>query len=823
MTHFRRGIGVFLFSAAFLLLELTLTRIFSVITFYHYAYMAITLALFGMAFGGVLIFIRPSLVSQSRTDEQLAILAALYAVFTFVALGIISNTNFDPFLPVWPMLGNLLLLFLICMLPFMIAGVILSVVFMRYRERIGTMYAANLVGSGIGCLLVIPAMDLLGGPTTVIAAAFIASCAAVVFQPPRLRTRSYGYALLALILLALTIINPTTHQVDLRYSKGKDTREADVIYSRWNSFSRILVIRDYPKFLGLTTGARELLEPRQAFRFYNWGLSSKYNGPIVDGRSLLIDDLAGSPLIHFDGDLSKLEFLRYDITSLGYYLKQNQKPNVLIIGPGGGRDVLTALYLGAGNITGVEINPIIIDVTQNVFADFTGRPYSQPNVNLQIDEGRNFISRSKDKYDIIQIPLVDTWAATASGAFSLSENTLYTVEAFAEYFGHLKPDGILAISHYHFEPPKQTLRMLSLFRKYCEDRGIEHPERKCAVIAFTEYHLYNVATVIMKRDDLTIAEMRTLRDVSDEMGYKVLWMPDGGEYVDEYSKLLMTDDFEGYLAGYPFDVTPTTDDRPFFFHLVRPGEFYKAISISDESGQPYNYMAIFTLMVLLFMVIFLTITGIFLPLFITLRRRRVGLDNRRVNLLFYFALIGVAFMLFEIAMIQKFILFLGPPIYSLAVVLFSLLVFTGIGAWLSDRIARNRPTLKPAVFIIALSAVIVIFAFFLTPLFNALIGLPILLRCTLAVMLLAPLGLLLGFPFPLGIRLLGLGGEDLIPYAYGLNGAFSVLGSVVALILALTYGFTFNVFIAVALYLLAAVASRNNPTKSPITTNPITK
>jgi hypothetical protein len=223
-------------------------------------------------------------------------------------------------------------------------------------------------------------------------------------------------------------------------------------------------------------------------------------------------------------------------------------------------------------------------------------------------------------------------------------------------------------------------------------------------------------------------------------------------------------------------------------------------------------MAIFTLMVLLFMVIFLTIVGIFIPLFITLRRRGTGLDNRRINLLLYFALIGGAFMLFEIAMIQKFILFLGPPIYSLAVVLFSLLVFTGMGAWLSDRVARNRAVLNPALFIIALSALIVIFAFFLTPLFNALIGLPIFLRCIIAVTLLAPLGLLLGFPFPLGIRLLGLGGEDLIPYAYGLNGAFSVLGSVVALILALTYGFTFNVFIAVALYLLAAVASLNNPT-----------
>jgi hypothetical protein len=446
-----------------------------------------------------------------------------------------------------------------------------------------------------------------------------------------------------------------------------------------------------------------------------------------------------------------------------------------------------------------------------VFGEFTGKPYSQPNVHLHIDEGRNFISRSKDKYDIIQIPLVDTWAATASGAFSLSENNLYTIEAFAEYFDHLAPGGILAVSRYVFDPPKQSLRVLSLFRGYCEKAGIANPERKCAVVGFDEYELYNVGTIIMKLEDLTSAEMDTLRDVSEKMGYKVLWMPDGGIYPNKYAELIRTNDFREFLNGYPFDISPPTDNRPFFFHLVQPGEFMKALGISDAIGQPYNYMAIFTLMLLLFILVFLTVVGIFIPLFTTIRPRGIALNSLRIRQLLYFTLIGGAFMLFEISMIQKFILFLGPPIYSLAVVLFSLLVFTGIGAWISDWLIWRGSAPRPALYIVCIAASIIIFALLLTPLFKALIGLPIFWRCVVAIVLLAPMGILLGFPFPSGIRWLGEEGRYLIPYAYGLNGAFSVLGSVAALILALTYGFSFNIFLAVILYLLAALASIVRP------------
>jgi len=834
MTDFRRGIGVFLFSAAFLLLELSLSRIFSVISFYHYSYMAISLALFGMAFGGVLVYLKPSMFPAGRTDEQLATLSIIYAVYSVVAMHLVSFINFDPFQPLTKTFLLLLVLILLCTVPFIIAGVILSRVFCRYRRKIGTMYAANLIGSGVGCLLVIPSMNLFGGPTSVIFAAFLSACAAVTFQPPRVKVRSRGFALVALILLALAVINPSTGYIKLRYSKGQNLENAEILLSRWNSFSRILVIKDYPAFLAKETGATNLLDPKEAFRFYNWSLSSKYDGPIVPGLSLLIDDLAGSPLINFDGDLEKINFLRYDITSLGYHVKEGDEPDVLIIGPGGGRDVLTALNFGCRSITGVELNPLIIDVAQNEFGDFTGRPYSHPKVELHIDEGRNFISRSKEKYDIIQIPLVDTWAATTSGAFSLSENNLYTVEAFSEYFDHLTPGGMLAVSRYIFDPPKQSLRVLSLFRAYCESAGIEYPERKCAVVGFDEYAFYNVGTIIMKLDDLSVTEMNKLQDVSDEMGYKVLWMPDGGVYDNKFADLIHTDDFAGFIGDYEFDISPATDNKPFFFHLVHPWEFMKALGISDAVGQPYNYMAIFTLMLLLIVLVVLTVLCIVFPLFLNLRRRGMKLGMRRGRHLLYFALIGAAFMLFEIAMIQKFILFLGSPIYSLAVVLFSLLVFTGIGAWLSDRIGKRGKVTdkledplvgatqsdgaiqpKPWKYIIAISILILIFAFLLTPMFKAMIGLSIFWRCLTAIVLLAPMGLLLGFPFPSGIRMLSENydgesdGAALIPYAYGLNGALSVLGSVAALILALCFGFQFNIYLGIILYLCAAGVSFN--------------
>ena len=286
MTDFRRGIGVFLFSAAFLLLELSLSRIFSVISFYHYSYMAISLALFGMAFGGVLVYLKPSLFPSGRTDEQLAILSIMYAVYSVIAMHLVSFINFNPFQPLSKTFVSLIVLILLCTVPFIIAGVILSRVFARYRRKIGTMYAANLIGSGVGCLLVIPSMDLLGGPTSVIFAAFLSACAAVAFHPPRVKLRSYGFALVALILLALSVINPSTGHIKLRYSKGQNLENAEILLSRWNSFSRILVIKDYPAFLAKEYGATSPLNPKETFRFYNWSLSSKYDGPIVPGLSL---------------------------------------------------------------------------------------------------------------------------------------------------------------------------------------------------------------------------------------------------------------------------------------------------------------------------------------------------------------------------------------------------------------------------------------------------------------------------------------------------------------------------------------------------------
>jgi predicted membrane-bound spermidine synthase len=588
---------------------------------------------------------------------------------------------------------------------------------------------------------------------------------------------------------SVVFVNARTDALRIRFAKGRV--EFQNLYEGWNSFSRIVV---RPR-----TG-RDL-------RSYAWGLSPIYDGPPGEQLALDIDSLAGTPLVKFDGDFAApgLEHLAHDITALAYELRPGRK--ALVIGPGGGRDVLTALKFGSRDVDAVELNPLMQEVVNEHFGEFTGRLYERPEVHLTIDDGRHFVRRATERYGVIQLSLVDTWASTAAGAFALSENTLYTTEAFEDYLRHLDADGLLTVSRWLARVPRETLRVASLARQALANLGFEDPRQRILVAGTPPLRRgHQFASVVISLRPFTEAEIASARRFVEERGFRVLYFPGQGED-PLFSELITTDDFPGFLERYDLDVSPTTDDRPFFFNTVKPRDF---LNFSEEET---GRVGVHLLARVLFIVIGLVLLFILGPLL--LRRRSalaaVGTGATWATLL-YFGALGSGFMLIEVALISKFILFLGHPIHALTVVLCTILVSAGFGSYWSGRhVAAGHAGLARV--IRAALAVIVVLALVLDFVFEEyLIGMPFAVCVALTIASLAPAGFLLGMPFPLGLRLLDQMGRkwaQFIPWVWGINGATSVLGSILAITIAINFGFRASMVAGLCAYGIALATARH--------------
>ena len=411
-----------------------------------------------------------------------------------------------------------------------------------------------------------------------------------------------------------------------------------------------------------------------------------------------IDSAAGTQILKFNGNLEDVSYLQYEMTALGYRLlgTPGQPPpspfHALVIGTGGGRDLLSALVFGATSVDGVEINPIIVnDVMRDKFREYSGGIYDRPNVRVAVEDGRSFVRRSPKQYDIIQASLVDTWAATAAGAYALSENSLYTVEAFDDYLDHLTDRGVLSVSRWVFD----GLRLISLAQEAGARRGW-NPSDRLAIIQHE-----NVATFLLKKTPFTPEETQRLAGAADDLGFAVIYLPGRpvrtfGDTRDDYVRLLQAPDRHAFYRDYPLDVTPTTDDRPFFFNTtrLRNHSFVAPILRLVRNGRPAPgecrsvghrraHRAPGS-------------SGDLLVSDRALHPRPAGGDVRGAlgegwfRSLAYFACLGGAFMLIEVALLQRFVLLLGHPVYSLTVTLFSLLLGTGLGSVLESPRGRRR-------------------------------------------------------------------------------------------------------------------------------------
>jgi len=771
--------GIAAVSAALLMTELALTRIFSVTMYYHFAFLAISIALFGLSASGVFVYVLRTRLASAEPRELLAAASLLYAAATLGALFCLVRIRVG--LTYTPAnLARMLAIYSLAALPFLTGGAVIALAFTRLSRIVNVVYAADLLGAAAGCLMLIPLLNWLGAPGVVLTAAALAAIGAVFFTPHRAKRRVAAAAglLLALPLGAQTLgLAP----FDVTVTKGHENDR--VLFSKWNSFSRVAV---YDRPHG------------------DWSLSPRFNGARGESLFMDIDSAASTPILR-GGAGAEATYLRYELTTLGYHLIQRTPGfTALVIGPGGGRDLVSALLFGARRVDGVEINPIIArDVMLERFRDYSGGIYAHPRVQVHVDDGRSFVRRSRQQYDVIQASLVDTWAATAAGAYTLTENSLYTAEAFGEYLDRLTPGGLLTITRWVFD----GLRLVSLAQEACAGRGLD-PARHIAVVRHDR-----VATFLLARTPFAPADVARLVAVSRELGFTVLYAPGvpppvaveetpemvrAGVSAADYRRLILSPNRQVFYRTYPLDVRPTTDDRPFFFHTTRlEHQFQAAFGRSMLFGNGLS--ALLTLM---------AISGVMVALFIVAPLAIGGAPPERGWSLWlvYFGALGAGFMLLEVALLQRFVLLLGHPVYSLTVTLFALLLGTGLGSLLSRKIAMPRVRRTGLVVLASAAGVAGLAAAGLPRLIDLAISWPLPARLALAAALVAPTGVLLGIPLPTGMRLLAATRPALIPWGWGMNGAFSVVGATVAVFIALNWGFSTTLLAGGSIYLAGGVA-----------------
>jgi hypothetical protein len=492
-----------------------------------------------------------------------------------------------------------------------------------------------------------------------------------------------------------------------------------------------------------------------------------------------------------------LEFLRHDVTNLAYAI-----PNLntgAVIGVGGGRDVLSQRLFGISDVTGIEINPIIIDMLKHRFSDYTTIA-TLDGVKFEVDEARSWFARTPRFFDVIQMSLIDTWAATGAGAFTLTENGLYTVEAWQPFLGRLTPDGLFTVSRWYAPGEvNETGRLISLSVATLLASGAAEPRRHLFLAA-----VGNVATLVMTKSPLSPAALGALKDAASANEFTVLLSPDSVAPSAMLENIVSATDramLDRATRGFYLDLTPPTDARPFFFNQLRFATLFDANVFSHFTHSGVftgNLVATLTLAMLVLVSIALVGATIIVPL-----RPTVGEAGWQLAVggTIYFALIGSGFMMVEIALLQRMSIFLGHPTYALSVVLFSLILWTGFGSMASERMPLAGAG-RLIAWSVASAGYLFILPFWLPAVLLGLDRADLFVRAGVCVLVLAPAGFLMGFGFPTGMRLVSAISTGPTPWFWGINGAAGVLAASVAVITSIALSIDTTLRVGAVCYLL---------------------
>jgi spermidine synthase len=790
-------LAIALASAGILAYEVLLTRLLAITQWHHFTYMVISIALLGYGVSGAFLALMRDRLKPHFTTA-FAASAALFGFSAVAAFAVAQRLPFNALEVIWDprQLLYLLALYLLYTLPFFCGANCVGLAFICMTDRVGRIYRYDLIGAGTGALGAVAALFLLRPPQVLELVAVLGCAAAALASLSERKARGRRWAALygAGAILAATAIPPAW--IELEISQFKGLRQALAVPG-----TEVVAERSGP--LGLLTAVRS---PTIPFR-HAPGLSLNATGEPPAQIGVFTDGDGLSAITAFDGRREPLAYLDFTTTALPYHLLD--EPRVLVLGAGGGADVLLALYHGARRIDAVELDPNFVWLVREKFSDFAGNLYDRPEVRVRIAEARGFVAGERTRYDMIQLSLID--ALSGASARSLSESYLYTVEAFGDFLERLEPGGYLAISRRLKLPPRDSLKLFATALDALKVAGVADPLRHLALI-----RSWNTTTLLVKRKPLTESEIADIRAFAEARSFDLAFLPGlTEEDANRYNILARPFLFEGaralagprraaFLDAYKFDLRPASDDRPYFFDFFRWRALPELLAKRATGGAAmldWGYLILFATLV---QAVGLVLVLVLLPLWFGRRPARAR-GGWRVAL--YFFAIGVAFLFMEIVFIQRFLLFLSHPLYAVAVVLAAFLVFAGLGAgataWLEDRLIDTRiSVLQLAVACIALLAAL--YVFMLPALFRALAPLADPLKILLSLFLIAPLAFWMGMPFPLALARVKSRLPALVPWAWGVNGCASVLSAILATLLAVNLGFTPVVLIAVALYIGAA-------------------
>ena len=790
--------AIALLSAAALGYEVLLMRLFSIVQWHHFASMIISLALLGYGAAGTFVTLaRP--VLERRYQRTFVSCAGLFGATSIACLLLAQRIPFNALEILWSPLEPLRLaaVYLLLAIPFFFAATAICLTFGCFGPASHRIYAADIGGAGAGCLAVIAAL-FVRDPAGALGWAAAAGLAAA-----GLAARGTGRAAETIAWwIAATVVAlawPGNDGGLLRLSEYKDLTQAlripgaKIVAQRSSPLGSITVV-DNPSVPlrhapGMSLGSAAEPPPQLGF--------------FVDGDG-------PSALNRYDGRTEPLAYLDQLTSALPYHLLD--RPRVLVLGAGTGSDVLQGLFHHAASVIAVELNPQIIELVESEFAGFSGRPYSQRNVRLHTEEARHFVQRSPPRYDLIQIALLDAFGGSAAGLYALSETYLYTIEAFQAYLRALAPGGLLAVTRWVDLPPRDALKTFATAAAALQAQGVKEPGRRLALIRG-----WKTATLLVKNGEFADEDIVALREFCRARSFDVAYYPGMAAHeANRYNRLDQAYFFDGaqallgparddFTARYKFDIAPATDDRPFFFHFFRWNTLPEFWQLKNQGGLPLIEWGYPLLVATLAQALVASLLLILLPVVKLGRASTSAAAATRWRVAVYFGCLGFAFMFVEIAFIQKFVLFLSHPVYAASVVLCAFLVFAGMGSRFSQKTSPGHAGIAGWAPFAAIAVLAAGYAGAFPLLFAWLAPAPQAVKFVLSVALVAPLAFVMGMPFPGGLARLAADDAARISWAWAINGCASVVGAVLAALLAIHLGFAAVILIAAALYGLAGI------------------
>jgi hypothetical protein len=782
--------GLFLVTAGTLMQEVLLTRIFSVTMWYDLAFLAVSLAMFGMTIGALTVYLQPKKFSGPGRQERIATAAFLFAITA--VLSILVHLNI-PVRMSFSLAGVVSLTFnyLLMSLPFYFSGICVCAVLTALPQRAGRLYAADLSGAALGCLGVLAGLNFGGVGGTVFAIGVLGAGATLLFSSDaRLHQTRRGSIVLGAVLLLLVVANGVSARWDrplirLRWAKGM--LESRPLFEKWNSFSRVAVWGN----------------PDRPDLPSSEGLSPTYTFPhLLHVLAIAIDEDASTPLIGFHGNWKELNYLKYNVKDLCYRMRP--RGSAFIIGAGGGQDVLAALLYKEKSIRAVEVNPSILDALLKRFADFTGHIDRYPGVKFVNAEGRSYLAgHPRQKYDVIEASFVDTWAATAAGAFTLTENSLYTVQAWKLFLSRLTPHGVLSFSRWYVPgTPGEAYRLASLAATALRARGVQDPRNHILMVASPPRDdVPGAATILVSPSPFSPSDIARIDEVARKLRFAILLSP-GSAADPVFAELATGDSWDPPASSLPLKLAPPTDDSPFFFNLVSFRDALRESMKADPGTASFNVQAVLVLELLLAIVAVLTLACVFLPL---LRASGKGTLAGAAPHLIFFAAIGLGFMLVEVSAVERLIVLLGSPTYALSVVLLVLLLASALGSYFTRLLKLRYCRWVAALCLGVLPAILALFAWLSPQLVVDFAGTGAAVRVAVTTGWLFPVGFCMGMAFPLGFRLAAERSSELTAWLWGINGAASVLGSVLAIVIAMAATISATLWAGVGCYCVAAL------------------